>query len=210
MMPAILEPAQIEGRRGFIRPLDDGTPMFYGPVGPIDRERLRQGLRELSPASRYLRFLSPLDHFDEELIERLITPDQVDHVAWGALNLSEPGAPGLALGRMVREAEDRAAAEIALAVLDRYHGQGVGGILLAILCARARKLGIAELRGWVLPHNHRVIQWFTRLGAAIERQEHEWQVRLAVPGEEVEPESASSLIRLHTLMQQVERVLGES
>ena len=170
----------VDERRGLALPLADGTPMFYAPVTRRDEWRLREGVRELSPESRYLRFFSPLTELSEKQVQYFSTPDQRDHVAWGALAVGEPRVPGVGIGRMVRDANDPAAAEFAVAVVDRYQGRGVGTALMAILCAAALRRGIAELQAMVLPDNRRVLEWFANLGAWRTYRGDYYDVRLAV------------------------------
>ena len=51
-----------------------------------------------------------------------------------------------------------AVAEVAIALLDEYHGQGLGSLLLNILMTLAFERGITEFTGLVLPENKRMIR----------------------------------------------------
>jgi hypothetical protein len=42
--------------------LRDGSEAIIRPIASDDREALLTGFKRLSPASRYRRFLAPLDH----------------------------------------------------------------------------------------------------------------------------------------------------
>jgi acetyltransferase len=195
----------VEGRRGFVLSLRDGMRIFYAPVGPEDEQRLRVGLKELSPGSRYLRFFSPTTELSEEQIHRFTHPNQQDHVAWGGLALDEPGLPGLGLGRMVRDEREPSAAEFAVAVIDRCQNKGMGTTLLAVLCVIARQRQISELTALVLPENEVALDWFVNLGADVNWRTDACEVRLAVPGATgAGAPPGRGVVRLETAMRQVE------
>ena len=58
----IAHPLRLEQYRTTLR---DGTPVLVRPVRPNDKDLLRQGFDRLSPASRYRRFLAPVDELSE-------------------------------------------------------------------------------------------------------------------------------------------------
>ena len=91
--------------RGFIWRLRDGTPVRVAPVLPEDRQRIRVGFEALSGNSRYLRFFSGIDRLSEEQLDYLSHCDQVNHVAWGAMDPTCADWPGLGLGRFHRDAD---------------------------------------------------------------------------------------------------------
>ena len=208
----MFRPAFVDGRRGFTAPDKSGRVVFYAPVLPRDEGRLRAGVKALSPASRYLRFVSPGDQLTEEQVRRFTHPDQVDHIAFGALDTSKPDLPGLGLGRMVRLASDPATAEMAIAVVDAAQNLGIGTVLLATLCAATRRAGIAELLAWVLPENRLVLDWFARLGARVEAggpAAGTEEVRLPVPQPPPIPDGPAPRERFRAMINQIERVLPE-
>ncbi len=129
--------------------LDDGTPVRIRPIVPTDRERIVEGLRELSPESRHLRFLRSVDHLTGDELSYLTNVDYSDHFAWVALDTSENRGMGVA--RYARlEGET---AEAAVVVLDRYQHRGLGGILLRLVAETAYAHGIRRFRAWVTPRN---------------------------------------------------------
>jgi GNAT superfamily N-acetyltransferase len=160
-------------RPGFTIALRNGAEVFLGPVLPEDRNRLAGGLKKLSAQSRYMRFFEGLNEFTSEQLRYFTEVDQVDHVAWGALDIAEPGWPGVALGRFVLLPEPGRIAEFALVVVDAFQNQGLGSALLAILCILAADRRIRTLRGLVLPENHRVCTWMEHLGATITRTDED-------------------------------------
>ncbi len=138
--------------------LADGTPVRVRPIVPADKERLVAGLRRLSPQSRYLRFLRPVDHLSREELAYLTEIDYENHFAWGA----ELAGVGIGLARYVRLADQPEVAEAAVAVLDDYQGRGLGTILLDLLAESAVQHGIKRFRSYVLKANQRVLEALDR------------------------------------------------
>ena len=84
--------------------LADGTEVDFRPIGPDDKPLLEQGMARLSPASRRLRFMSPVENLSRAQLAYLTEIDHNRHVAWGAM---VAGAP-VAVGRLVRLADSPA------------------------------------------------------------------------------------------------------
>ena len=145
--------------------LRDGRPVALRPVVPSDRDRLAEGFDELSVESRRLRFLGAVSTLNAAQLRYLTDVDHVDHVAWGALDLTDPDAPGFGVGRFVRLSEAPGTAEFSLTVLDTAQGLGVGQLLLAVLAVVGQTLDVRTLRGLVGRENDRMADWLRRLGA---------------------------------------------
>jgi len=64
--------------------LRDGTPIRVRPIQSDDKERLRAVLDELSPESRYLRFMSPRNKLTQGELRYLTEVDWRTHQAWAA------------------------------------------------------------------------------------------------------------------------------
>lgn len=147
--------------------LADGRPVCLRMVEPADEARLREGIARLSPRSRYLRFFSGAAVPPDRVIERLVDVDGVLHVAWGALDTSLPGEPAIGVVHAIRPDAGDHAAEFSIAVIDKYHGLGLGRLLVATLlldlCGDA---GAPEvLDAVVLTENRAAIDFMLRLGA---------------------------------------------
>ena len=145
--------------------LRDGRPVALRPVVPEDRDRLAEGFEELSSESRRLRFLGSVSTLSPAQLRYLTEVDGHDHVAWGALDLTDPDAPGFGVGRFIRLGAGATTAEFSLTVLDTAQGLGVGKLLLAVLAVVAPTVGIDTLRGVVGRENERMSGWLFRLGA---------------------------------------------
>jgi RimJ/RimL family protein N-acetyltransferase len=150
--------------------LQDSTRVRIRPIRPSDRYRLQEGLRQLSPESRYLRFHSAVDKLTEVQLTYLTEIDYHDHMAWVALNVDDRDEPGMGVARYIRLPNEPDVAEAAITVADRYQGRGLGSVLLAVLCRSAIENGIRTLRNYVLEENQAVIGLFEELGATRERE----------------------------------------
>ena len=71
------------------------------------------------------------------------------------VELSETGdeAQGVAIGRFIRLSPESDCAEVALTVVDRMQGKGLGRLLLERMIAAATERGIRRFRFECLPHN---------------------------------------------------------
>lgn len=143
--------------------LRDGTPAVLRPIVPEDRMRLAEGLRLLSPRSRYLRFHSGVNQLTDEQLDYLTEVDGHDHVAWVAVNPDEPDEPGMGVGRYVRLPSEPDVAEAAITVADRYQGRGLGTLLLSLVARSAIENGIRTLRNYVLADNDAMLGIFEGL-----------------------------------------------
>lgn len=170
----------IPDRPGFAYRLRDGSELFLAPVLPEDAWRLRDGLERMSPQSRYLRFFEGMTEISPAQVRYFTRVDQVDHVAWGALDMSGYPWPGLGIGRFARLDDRPATAEWALAIIDEYQSRGLGTALLAILYLEAESRQIRTLTALVLPENRFVLRWLGNLGASIERQPDAFEINLPV------------------------------
>jgi RimJ/RimL family protein N-acetyltransferase len=119
------------------------------------------------------------------MLEYLTVVDQVNHVAWIAVDPASPAEAGLGIARFIRLVDEPEVAEMALTVVDRYQGKGLGAALLNILLVRAERLSVRTLRAVVLPENYRVIRWMGRIGATSVWRDGLIEVNLAVEGNHV-------------------------
>lgn len=149
------EHQHFDGGYGEDAELSDGTRVRLRVVRPDDRERLRRGFGELSPQSRYLRFMAAKAELTERELDRLSELDGEDRFAIGALRLDASGVEGDGLGvaRFARLPDEPAVAEAAVTVVDEVQGRGLGSLLLRRLSAAARERGVERFRGEILLRN---------------------------------------------------------
>lgn len=172
--------------------LRDGRRVRVRPVEPGDRAQFVEAFDKLSPRSRYLRFHSGMEELTEQQLDYLTQVDQVDHVAWVAIDLDAPEHPGIGVARFVRLDDEPEVAEAAVTVLDAYQGQGLGTFLLRLLAVTARNRGVATFRAYVLGENRAMLWLLSELGSTHRRRGngvYEIDVALDVEDETTTPSS---------------------
>lgn len=148
-----------------IHRLDDGTMVLVRPLLYSDRAELAAGYEELSPKSRRLRFFSAPEHLSDRMLEYLTNIDYEDHAAFGAFDLTAAGTPGIGVARYIRLRDEPERAEVAVTVLDRYQGRGLGTILALTLACHALRQGIRCFVSYVLWDNERALAGLREAGA---------------------------------------------
>lgn len=151
--------------------LRDGTPVLIRKLCPEDADLIRIGFEQLSDRSRQFRFLRAMPKLSDSDLDAIIHPDRDGDLAIGALALGAvPAAPaGLARYVCLPDRPDRA--EVAVTVVDRYQGRGLGTLLVAVLSRLACKRGLAAFVGLVSARNRRMRALFAELGARPVRQD---------------------------------------
>jgi GNAT superfamily N-acetyltransferase len=149
--------------RSFSVHLDSGEPVLLRPISRRDAARMRDGIAALSDHSRYLRFFNGSQTMPDHVIERLCDADGWKHVAWGAIDLSSPEQPAIGAVHAIRRGAS-CDAELALAVLDDWHGKGLARLLLTGVIADARAAGITHLTAETFAENRATRQLFRSLG----------------------------------------------
>jgi RimJ/RimL family protein N-acetyltransferase len=145
--------------------LNDGTPVCIREVRKDDEQRLKDGIAQLSPQSRYLRFFSGMREAPQQVIDALVAVDGHDHLAWGALRTDQPEHPALGVVHAFRDKDDPASAEYSVAVIDAYHGRGLARMLTAVLLLDCRREGLEHLMVHILPENAAALTLARSLGA---------------------------------------------
>lgn len=141
----------------------DGSRIWLQPLGPDDKPALQEGLSHLSSESHYCRFTGPKDRLTEHELDYYTLIDHPDHetlIAFGP-----DGMEPIGVARFIREKHDPNTAEVAVAVVDSWHGRGVGTALLERLAGRARLEGIERFNATVLAENRDVSELLETLGA---------------------------------------------
>jgi protein lysine acetyltransferase len=147
--------------------LRDGARLWIRPLLPTDVGKLADTQPGFSRESHYRRFFSapPLG---DKVIEYLIDVDYSDHFAWAVLAADEPGEPGVASARYIRERDAPETAEVAFAVIDDYQGRGLGTLLLGALGVAARENGVRRFRARLLADNAPMRAVLRRAGARMD------------------------------------------
>ena len=141
--------------------LADGTEVDLRPVGADDKPLLEQGMAMLSPSSRRLRFMSPIENLSRSQLAYLTEIDHESHLAWGVTAAGQP----VAVGRLVRLAASPEVAEIAITVVDEWQRRGIGHILVRVLAEIGRSVDIERFAFEALPENEGIVRLLGSFGA---------------------------------------------
>jgi RimJ/RimL family protein N-acetyltransferase/ketosteroid isomerase-like protein len=131
--------------------LRDGRIVRVRPMRRTDRAIYERAVIDLSPRSRYLRFLAPMAKPSERLLDQMTQTDGHRHVAFVALTMDETAVLGVV--RYVRTPGDPQTGEVAIAVADELQGRGLGVQLLRHTVEHARLAGLEALTATTLREN---------------------------------------------------------
>jgi acetyl coenzyme A synthetase (ADP forming)-like protein len=148
--------------------LKNGSTLHLRPVAPEDAPALLDFVKRLSRESLYLRFFSA-SNFDLAKAQYLTRVDYENQFAL----VGETRKGIVALGHFYRDPKAPDRAEVAFAVADALHGQGIGTSLLERLARIAREKGITTFVAETLPHNRRMIQVFLDSGFDVKQKVEE-------------------------------------
>ncbi|MEX1249214.1 MAG: GNAT family N-acetyltransferase [Acidimicrobiia bacterium] len=172
--------------------LKDGTRVFIRPIRAEDKVLLEEGVRRLSPTSRYLRFMRYFERLTPSELRYLTEVDYHDHFAWIAIGVDVDGDPGLGVARYIRDTDQPDQAEAAVAVIDDYQNRGLGTLLLSKLANTARENGIEAFVAYVTPENPLITRLLQSVSATAE--EDQGLLRVVVPIGEDAPGPANRAI----------------
>ncbi len=145
--------------------LSDGRPICLRTIRPSDEARIREGIAEMSDRSRYLRFFSAFREPPESIVKHLSAVDGHDHIGWGAILLDGAEYPPIAAAHAIRSDDDPSIGELAIGVLDDYHGLGLARTLIAAVLADCLQEDLICLEMQVLSENRAATALVTALGA---------------------------------------------
>ncbi len=153
--------------------LPNGTSILIRAVRPDDKARLRAAFDELERASIYTRFFGYKKALTEAELEQATNVDFDRVVAlWATI---DSGGTEIIIGggRYVRNtgSASQLGAEVAFAVEEDYHGQGIASCLLGHLARIGRSKGLVQFDADVLAVNRRMLAVFARSGLPM-RQQH--------------------------------------
>jgi GNAT superfamily N-acetyltransferase len=145
--------------------LSDGRPVCLRTIRPSDETRIRDGINEMSDRSRYLRFFSAFRSPPESIVKQLSAVDGHDHIGWGAILLDGDECPPIAAAHAIRSKDVPSHGELAIAVLDDYHGLGLARMLIAAVLLDCIDEDLHALDMQMLSENRAAHNLVTFLGA---------------------------------------------
>lgn len=136
-----------------------GVKVFFRPIKISDEPLLKDFIYSLSDDSLYRRFISVRKDMPHERLQELVVIDYTKEMAIVAMVGSEENREIAGVGRYFID-ESRHSAEVAFAVRDTFHNQGIGKELLAYLTYLARRQGLLGFTAEVLAENRPMLHVF--------------------------------------------------
>ena len=144
--------------------LPDGTDICLRPIRPEDAEIEQDFVQNLSPESKYFRFMQSMEKLTPLMLARFTQIDYDREMALvGVINEHTPEARILGVARYVSN-PDKQSCEFALTVADDWQKRGIGRQLMQRLMTVARDRGIEIMEGEVLSNNSKMLRLCERLG----------------------------------------------
>ena len=153
-------------------PLQGGGEYTVRPIHPDDANMLQSFVRQLSPESRYFRFVSSMQELPANMLSRFTLIDYDREMALVAVHRERGvGADGqttetarvVGVSRYITN-PDRASCEFSLVVADDFKGRGLGSRLMLSIMEFAREKGLTEIEGLVLANNPTMLKLMKGLG----------------------------------------------
>ena len=167
-------------------PLRGGGECTVRPIHPDDAQMLQEMVQQLSPESRYSRFVSVLTELPPTMLARFTLIDYDREMALVAVTQErQAGADGkiiereriVGVSRYVTN-PDQSSCEFSLVVADDHAGKGLGSRLMRSIMDVAREKGLSEIIGLVLVSNTGMLKLMKDLGFVIKPCPDEPEFRL--------------------------------
>jgi len=165
-------------------PLRGGGDYLVRPIRPDDAQMLQKLVKELSPESRYFRFVSQIAELPPSMLARFTLIDYDREMALVAVHrervVDDNGEVShvervVGVSRYVTN-PDHSSCEVA----DDFAGRGIGARLMLCIMDVARERGLAEIQGLVLANNPNMLKLMRRLGFDVRAFEEDPDFRLVV------------------------------
>lgn len=147
--------------------LADGVRLRLRPLHRTDRSALREFFQRLSAHSRRQRFLATRPPLTETELDGLLALRPGTHWSWVVEYPDRRRSRLAGVAQACRPGDTTDEAEIAVAVLDGFHGRGLGPLLLAAVAAEALAAGIERLHAYTLADNRRILTYAQRRDATL-------------------------------------------
>ena len=142
--------------------LDDGQLARLRPLRAHESEPVLEVFDGMSDLSRARRYLTGMPYLPDRVLQQLTDVGRREHVAWLATIDGEP----VGIGRYA--AYDHRTVDVALEVVDHWHGQGLGGVLLDTIATLASANGFTCVAATVDPANHASVRLLRRVGLTLQ------------------------------------------
>jgi len=157
--------------------LIDGSSATLRPIRGSDMELERAFVRNLSPLSKFKRFMGELKELSPEQLHKFTHLDHYREAAYVVIRSTVAGEEEIGVGRFVIGAGGEIC-EFAVTVADAWQSKGVGGRLMRALLQEARARGLKRMEGLVLASNRRMLDFARKLGFTVHLNEQDSSVRV--------------------------------
>lgn len=157
----------------YVRPytMKNGRRVILRPIRPEDEPLEEEMIASFSRQTQYFRFFGYIPHVSKELLKRSTQIDYDREIAIVAEIKAEGKKMMAGEARLLADANNEDA-EFAIAVADRWQGQGLGGELTDYMIRIARERGIEKVFANVLKANTVMVEMFRRRGFALTSIDH--------------------------------------
>lgn len=145
---------------------------------PTDEEEILEAFERLGPDSRYRRFMAVVGAVNVDRLRKALAQLPQRGLTIAATIPAPDGIDIVGTASFVLD-PDPATGEFAMAVTDGWGGKGLGRALLEAIVEAARHRGLVELRGHILAENRPMLALAKRVGFAIERDQDDFNLRIA-------------------------------
>ena len=156
----------------------DGSAATLRPIRTSDMELERAFVRNLSPQSKFKRFMGELKELSPAQLHAFTHPDRERESVYVVIRSTAAGEEEIAVARYIVEPEGRSC-EFAITIADAWQGKGVAGRLMRALIRDAKARGLERMYGFVLGANNRMLDFVRKLGFRIEFDPDDPAVRIA-------------------------------
>lgn len=149
--------------------LADGTDVLIRPIRPEDAELEKEFVKNLSPETKYFRFMNTVRELALPMLVRLTQIDYDREMAFIATTRGPDGAETeLGVCRYATN-PDGESCEFAVVVADAWAHRGVARKLMGMLIEAARAKGLKYMNGEFLANNPRMLKFVSELGFVLSK-----------------------------------------
>jgi acetyltransferase len=141
----------------------DGQEVTIRPIRPEDADHEQEFVRQLSPETKYYRFMNTLRELSPAQLVRLTQIDYDREMAFVAMTTIDGKDVEIGVARYAIN-PDGESCEFAIVVSDDWKGKGLARRLMGVLIDTSRSRGIRYMNGDFLTENTRMIAFVTSLG----------------------------------------------
>ena len=161
-----------------------GFNVLFRPIKISDEPRLKDFIYSLSDQSLYRRFMSVRKDVPHEVLQKLVVIDYTLEMAILAVVPKGEEEEIVGVGRYYIDKSSHSA-EVAFAVKDTYHDNGIGSELLSYLTYLAKRQGLLGFTAEVLSENQPMMHVFEKGGFDLEKRNFAglWELKMTFRGE---------------------------